>query len=76
MQILEQCRVKEAEGGGATDTAWIRLFVDDALSLEVKHEEDGGRCLVLTQALASHTHVMLGDRTEEEEQVVAKKMTD
>ena len=64
-------------GGGPHDTAWIRFFVDDALSLEVQHEEGGGRCLVLTQALASTHHVMLGERAESEEQVVAKKkMTD
>ena len=51
----------------------VRFFVDDAISLEAMHEQNGERCLELTAALASTHHVMLGERGEGEEQVLAKK---
>ena len=51
----------------------VRFCVDDAISLEAMHEQNGERCLELTAALASTHHVMLGERGEGEEQVLAKK---
>ncbi|CAM9869003.1 unnamed protein product, partial [Pylaiella littoralis] len=48
VSVPEQCRVQEVEGGGVEDPAWTRFFVDDAISMEVQHEAEGGRCLALT----------------------------
>ena len=51
----------------------VRFCVDDAISLEAMHEQNGERCLELMTALASTRHVMLGERGEGEEQVLATK---
>ena len=75
--IPPQCEVRPAVGGGKDDPAFVRFFVDDAISLEVQWEDKGERCLELTKGLASTHHVLLGERDSEEEPVLpAKKMTD
>ena len=51
--LPEGCTVKEVEGGGAEDTAWVVLFMDDAVSVEVQWEPGGGRCLALARSLVS-----------------------
>lgn len=76
--VPKQCVVPGLKGEGPGHTAMVRFFVDDVItSLEVMHEENGERCLDLTAALASTHHIMLGERGEDDEQVLAKKtMTD
>ena len=39
------CIVEEVEGGGEEDPAWVVIFMDDAVSVEVQWEAGGGRCL-------------------------------
>lgn len=73
-RVPAQCRTQEVEGVGTEDTAWTRFFVDDAISMDVQHDVDGGRCLALATGLASSHHEMLGEREEGEAKVLAKKM--
>ena len=71
------CIVAEAEGGGEEDPAWVVFFMDDAVSVEVQWEAGGGRCLVLSQALASNHHQAMGERAVGEEPLLShKKVTD
>ena len=75
--LPESCTVKEVEWRGADDTAWVVLFMDDAVSVEVQWESDGGRCLALAQSLASIHFQAMGERAEGEEPLLLhKKVTD
>ena len=49
----ESCTVKAVEGAGAEDSTWVVFFVNDAVSVEVQWEPDGGRCIALAQSLSS-----------------------
>ena len=65
------------EGGGAEGTAWVVFFMDDAVSLEVHWEPDGGRCIALAQSLASIHFQAMGKRGEGEKPLPShKKVTD
>ena len=54
--------VETVRGGGEEDPAWGGFFMDDAVSVEVQWEADKGRCLVLSQTLASSHHQAIGKR--------------
>lgn len=73
--IPAECIVPELEGGGEEDTACTAFYVDDAVSVEAKHEPDGGRCIVLSKSLASIHHLLLGERGEGQEPVLSHKKT-
>ena len=49
-------------GGGEEDPAWVVFFMNDAVTAEVQWEAGGGRCLVLSRALASNQHQAMGER--------------
>ena len=76
--LPEGCTVEEVEGGGAADTAWVVFFMDDAVSVEVQWEPDGGgRCLALSQSLESIHFQPMGERAEGKEPMLShKKVTD
>ena len=51
--------------------------MDDAVSVEVQWESDGGRCLALAQSLASIHFQAMGERAEGEEPLLShNKVTD
>ena len=53
------------------------FFADDAVSVEVQWEPDGGRCLTMAQSLASIHFQVMGEREEGEEPLLSnKKVTD
>ena len=73
----DNCTVKTVEGGGAEDIAWVVFVMDDAVSVEVQWESDGGRCVALAQSLASIHFQAMGERGEREKPLPShKKVTD
>ena len=75
--LPECCTVKEVEGGGAEDPACVVFFMDDAVSVEVHWEPDGGRCLALAQSLALIHFQAMGARVGGEDPLLShKKVTD
>eukprot|EP00752_Nemacystus_decipiens_P007888 g7048.t1 len=68
--VPTQCKVPSP--GKDQEKACTVFYVDDAMSLE---RRDVGRCLALSQSLASIHHIMLGERGEGDEPVLSKKKT-
>ena len=42
----------------------VVLSMDDAASVDVQWEAEGGRCLALSQALVSNHHQAMGEKAE------------
>lgn len=60
-------------GSGIQDSAFVCVFVDGAICVEVQREDKGERCLELTKDLSSTHHVFLGERSAQEQEVLPEK---
>ena len=59
-----ECVVRPAEGGGADDPAFVVVFMDDAISVEVPWEKG---CIDLSRSLTSFHFQAMGERGEGED---------
>ena len=69
-----ECVVRPANGGGAGDPAFVFRFMDDAISVEVRWDPEGARCLRLTRTLAGIHEQVMAERTEGEEALLSKQI--
>lgn len=53
--LPELCQVPRVQvgGGGGGNPAWVTLFMEDVILLDVEWEAGGGRCIDRSQSLAS-----------------------
>ena len=71
VEPLPQGCNNQVEGGRTEDLARVVIFVDEAISVEMRWEADEGRCLALSQALASNHHQATGERAEGEKPLLS-----
>ena len=72
--LPQGCIIKCVEEGGTGDHARIVFFTDDAVSVELRWEADGRKCLALALALTSIHHQTMGEGEEEGEPLLSHKM--
>lgn len=67
------CTAAAIDRGGTEDTAWVIWSMDDAVSIKVLWEPDGGRRLVLSQSLAWILFQAMWGNAEGEEPLLSHK---
>ena len=68
-----ECVVRTAKGRGADDPAFVASCMDDAISVEVRWDTEGARCLDLSRSLAFIHEQAMGERFEGEEPLLSRK---